>query len=339
MNQAEESNKINNIEVSIIVAVRNEEGYISKCLDSLVDQNVPRAKYEIILVDGMSDDRTREVIDGYSSRFPDIIRVFDNPHRIQSNGRNIGIKNARGRIIWMLDGHAYADSQFLSKLIRILNGLPCNVAGVGGIHLTPHDETFLGKVISEVQMSILGGLGTSFRQKGNSKYVDTVAFAAYRKNVLERIGFYDEKLVIGEDLELNWRIKKAGFKLMIYHDLVTYYYRKNSSLLSFLRRMVRYGIWRAVVTKKHPGSYRILFSIPVLIVISCALLPLLIFIYPLLATLILFGLTVYILAIEASSIYLSIKQGNAKYMISVFFYIIEHFGIGLGFIGGIFKRL
>lgn len=338
MTEADRFGKTNNIEVSIIVAVRNEEIYINKCLDSLLNQNFPHEKYEIIVIDGMSEDRTREVLDMYRSRYPDMIRTFDNPNRIQSYGRNVGIKKARGKIIWMFDGHAYADTQFLGKLVRILGGSPSNVAGVGGIHLPPNDETFLGKVISEVQMSILGGLGTSFRQKGNGIYVDTVAFTAYRKDMLDKIGSYDESLTIGEDLELNWRIKKAGFKLMVYRDLVTYYYRKHTSLPSLFKRMIRYGIWRAVVTKKHPDSFKLLFSAPVLIVISCAFLPLFVFVYPPLAAVILLGLTAYAIVILASSIYLSIMQRSIKYLVSAPVFILEHFGIGLGFIGGIFKR-
>jgi glycosyltransferase involved in cell wall biosynthesis len=326
-------------EVSVILAVRNEEGYIQKCLDSLIKQDFPHEKYEIIVIDGMSDDKTREMLALYRARFPSLVKMFDNPRRTQANGRNIGIRNAEGEIILIFSGHAYAHNQFFSTLIKALNTGPTDIAGVGGIHIPPEDETFIGKVMADVQMSILGGAGTSYRQPRRNAYVDTVVFCAYKKDILERIGLHDEKLDLGEDLELNWRIKKAGFKLMVCPDAISYYYRKHSSFMLLSKRMIKYGIWRAIVTKKHPDSFKIPFSIPVIMVISVTSLPVLIIFYPLLADVILLGLTLYIIAILTSSLYLLIKRRSIKYLISAPIYVIEHFSIGFGFIVGLFTKL
>ena len=326
-------------EVSVIVAIRNEEGYINKCLDSLIDQDFPSEKYEIIVIDGMSDDKTPEVLALYRTRFPSLIRIFTNSMKTQANGRNIGIRHADGEVVLIVGGHTCAHNQFLGPIIKALNASPIEVAGVGGIHIPPEDENFFGKVMADVQMSILGGVGTSFRPPRRDAYVDTVAFCAYKKNILERIGLYDKQFVIGEDIEMNWRIKKAGFKLMFCHDAIIYYYRKHSSFKQLSKHMIKYGVWRAIFTRKHLDSFKVIFFIPVVMIISIISLPIYIFLYPLLANAILLGLTFYLMAILASSLHLSIKRTSIRYMISAPIYAIEHFSFGLGYIAGLFRKL
>ncbi len=110
--------------ISVILAIRNEEEYICKCLDSLVEQNFSNGKYEIIIVDGMSTDKTREKINTYLNRFPTIIRIFDNPRKFQSSGRNIGIRNAKYKIVLIFDGHGIAESHYLNKVMESLRSAP-----------------------------------------------------------------------------------------------------------------------------------------------------------------------------------------------------------------------
>ncbi len=325
-------------DLSVIIAVRNEEGYIHRCLDSLIDQDLPHDKYEIIVIDGLSDDKTAELVDIYQRKFPNLVRACDNPKRIQAAGRNIGIKIAKSKVVLIFSGHVYADSQFLSTLIKALNSAPNLVAGVGGIHIPPEDESFFGKAMSDVQMSFLGGGGTSYRQHHKLTYVDTVAFCAYKKNIVESVGLHDENFDKGEDFELNYRIRKAGFKLMVCPQAISYYYRKHRSLKSFLQLMISYGIWRTLVTKKHPDSFKIQFAMPIIIISALAFLPVMMLLSPLLADVIFTGLTLYLIAILTSSLHLCIKRRNIKYLIAVPLYAVEHFGIGLGLIAGLFRK-
>ncbi len=326
-------------ELSVIVAIRNEEDHIERCLDSLIEQDLSHEKYEIIVVDGMSDDKTRELLDKCQTIFPSLVRTFDNPEKIQSVGRNIGIKNAKGKAILIFSGHACAHSQLLSTLINELNSSSYKVAGVGGIHLPPKDETGFGKVMADVQMSFLGGGGTSYRQHKRLTQVDTIAFCVYKKDIIEEVGLYDEKFHIAEDVELNRRIRKAGFNLMVCPQAITYYYRKHSSLKMLWKRMFLYGVWRTLLARKHPDSFGIQFFIPVIIIIGLAIFPVMIFLYPLLAIVILTGLMLYFVAILTSSLSLCIKRRSIKYLVSIPIYAIEHFGIGLGSIVGLFKHL
>jgi glycosyltransferase involved in cell wall biosynthesis len=324
-------------EVSVIVAVKNEEDYIHKCLDSLITQSFPQEKYEIIIIDGMSDDKTREIEAEYKTKFPNLVRLFDNPEGITSSGLNIGIKNAEGKIVVTFSGHAYAHTLFLSQLIETLNNARPEVAGVGSNHLPAEDEGPLGKVIAYVQDSILGGLGTSYRRR-NRRYVNSIAFCAYRKEILEDIKFDTRFGAL--DLELNWRIKKAGFKLMIRNDVAVYYYRRYNTFKKFAKKMISYGIWRAMVTKEHPDSFSILISLPVILILSTTSLPLVICYHSQLANVILLGLGVYLFAIMMSSLYISFKLKSIKYsMAAALIFVLEHFGYGFGFIIGLFSRL
>ena len=325
-------------QISVILAVRNEEGYIGRCLDSLIDQDMSPNKYEIIVVDGMSIDKTRQLLSEYRTKFPGLLRVFDNPQKIQSAGRNIGIRNAISSTVLIFSGHAYAQSRLLSTLIGLLNTAPKYVAGVGSIHCTPDDETFFGKVMADVQMSFLGGGGTSYRQHNRMRYVDTIAFCAYKKDIIEKIGLHDENLVITEDLDLNTRIRKAGFKLLVCPEAISYYYRRHNSLRLLWKRMVLYGVWRAIAARKHPKSFGVQFLMPIIVIVGLALLPAAIFLYPLLASLILVGLMLYLVTIFANSLYLCAKRRSLKYFLSFPIFAIEHFGIGVGLITGLFRK-
>jgi len=173
-------------EASVILAIRNEEGYIRKCLDSLINQNFNHERYEIIIIDGMSGDNTRKIISEYQDKFPDFIRIFDNPKIKPAFGRNIGIEHARGRTVVIFSGHAYAHGEYLNTLIKTLDSLPPDVVGVGGVHESPEDETLLGKITAEVQNTLIGGGPSSYRKKEKNSYVNTAAYVAYKKDIVKK---------------------------------------------------------------------------------------------------------------------------------------------------------
>lgn len=326
-------------DISIILAIRNEEPYIRKCLDSLINQNFVHHRYEIIIIDGMSEDNTRNIIKEYQVKFPDLIRIFDNHKKIQSAGRNIGIKHSRGRAITVFDGHSYVDEEYLNILIRTLDNTPSDVVGFGGILLAAEDETLFGRIMSDVQSSIVGGAGASFRPKIENTYVESVPFGTYKKHVFEKTGLYDERFAIGEDMELNYRIREAGFRLMITPEIKIFYYRKHNSFRSFSVRMFRYGLWKALVVKKQPRTFKILFAIPTLLLFAVVLLPALLFFYSVFTEMVITGLLIYLLTVLTSSLSLTIKHRDHHYMISFLMYVIEHFSIGAGFFVGLIKTI
>ena len=105
-------------DLSVILAVRNEESFIHKCLDSLINQDFSKDRYEIIVVDGMSDDKTRSIVIQYKIKYPSLITVLDNPKKIQAVGWNLGIKKAKGKIIQIFGGHVLAHSNYFNAIVR-----------------------------------------------------------------------------------------------------------------------------------------------------------------------------------------------------------------------------
>ncbi len=334
----EQDNKTKNKEISVIVAIRNEEAFIDKCLDSLINQDFLKNNYEIIVIDGLSDDKTREKISLYKKKYPNLIKIFDNPKKLQAPARNIGIKNAEGNKIVIFDGHACAHPQFLTKLLNELENCLPNVGGVGAVHSYPKDEIEFGKITGDVQNSFLGGAGTSFRLQGR-KYADHVAFAIYRKDFLEKIGLYDERFVIAEDVEINWRLKKAGFKLKICHEAKVYYYRKHNSLKLLSQRMLKYGKWKTLLTKKHPDAFKFFWLFPIILIFSIISLPVFIYFNIILEKIIIGALILYFILIISSSFHLIIKRKNFRYIIAIPIYLILHFSMGFGLLIGLFTKL
>ena len=171
------------------------------------------------------------------------------------------------------------------------------------------------------------------------KIVDTVAFPAYKRHVLDIVGFYDPRFVIGEDVELNLRIKKKGFKIMICPKIFTNYYRKYDSITRFAKKMFNYGIWRAIVVKKHPDSIKPVLILPsVLLAVLCSLPAILLFDTLYLTLYIAFSF-LYLGTLFVSSLRISVRQQDLRYMIAFLIYLIEHIIFGLGFIVGLFKKI
>jgi GT2 family glycosyltransferase len=328
-------------EISIILAVRNEEQYIRKCMDSLIKQDISPDKYEIIAIDGVSDDKTHEILSQFQSRFPHLIRIFDNPWKIQSIGRNIGIKHSKGQALIFFNGHCCADVRYVNTLLNALRSSPQEIAAVGAILAVPDDDTFFSKAIGYVQMSLLGGGGTTLRVSKKKKYFNEVALPVFKKEIVESVGLHDERLRDAEDLELTWKIRKKGYKITVCHDAIVYYYKRHNSFKLLAKKMIDIAISRALATKKHPSvpGFKLPMFIPVLMIISIGLLPIFVFFHSLLADIILATLAIYLLAVLFSSLHLSFKHGREYFLTFIGIYIVEHFCTGFGIIIGLSRSL
>ncbi|PYP29448.1 MAG: hypothetical protein DMD55_01410, partial [Gemmatimonadetes bacterium] len=145
--------------VSVIVPCRNEERYIARCLDSILASDYPRERLEVLVVDGQSDDRTRAILDDYVSRQP-IIRVLDNPRRIQPVALNIGIRASRGEILLRMDAHVVYPPNYISELVAALERTGAD--SVGGVLITvPGNQTPIGRAIA-IAMSHPFGVGNAY---------------------------------------------------------------------------------------------------------------------------------------------------------------------------------
>src|SRR5258708_10265827 len=207
--------------ISLIMPVRNEEEYISASLQSLVDQSYPVSECEIIVVDGRSSDRTREIIEEIRARNSQV-RSLDNPAGIVPTAMNIGIRAARGEVIIRADGHNVYAREYAANCVKCL--AETGADNVGGPWVTvAADESVGARLVAAILSSPFGVGNSKFRTSREEGFVDTVPFGAFRREIFDRVGMYNEKLVRNQDNELNARIRKAGGRIYLTPTLTTQY--------------------------------------------------------------------------------------------------------------------
>lgn len=227
--------------ISIICPTYNEEKYIANCIDSILASDYPKDKMEVIFIDGRSTDRTRTIIDSYSSTYP-FIKQLDNPHKIVPYAMNLGIDNSKGEIIIRLDAHASYPKNYFSVLVKGLQKYDADNVGVV-CKTDMLNENSKTKAIKQV-LSHKFGVGNSLFRVGIDKVteVDTVPFGCFRKDVFTRFGKYDYRLVRNQDIELNKRIKNGGGKIYLLPDsFCTYYAREEFKPL--MKNNYQNGLW------------------------------------------------------------------------------------------------
>ena len=255
--------------ISVVIPVYNEERYIEDCLNSLLLQDYPKEKMEWIFVDGMSTDKTRELINGYISKYPSLIRLLDNPNRTVPYAMNIGIASAKGTYIIRLDAHAEYSQDYISKCVYYLDTTDAD--NVGGVAETK-SKGFVGNAIAKMLSSRFGVGNSEFRTNGKSGYVDTVPFGAFRKEVFEKWGGYDERLTRNQDNEMNYRIRKNGGKIYLSSDIKLSYYCRDS-IKGIANMAFKNGMWNVITMKLCPGSMGVRHFVPLIFLLSILCLP------------------------------------------------------------------
>ncbi len=234
--------------VSIVIATRNEEKYIKKCLVSIAKQTYPLSLITIVVVDGKSEDKTVEIVKKFSQEYPKInLKLLSNPKRIAPTAFNIGIKATNGDIFIILGAHSTIDKNFVSEGIKILNTMP-EVVCVGG-PVKSIGQGFIGQTIA-MAMSSSFASGSSFRFSKKAKYVDTAGFGAYRRSIIKQVGLFDEKLVRNQDYEFNRRIIDKNKKIYLTPKIQSSYYVR-TSIKKLSKQYFGYGFWKVSVMKKN----------------------------------------------------------------------------------------
>jgi len=260
--------------VSVIVPCRNEGRFISECLGSIINNDYPKEKLEVLVVDGMSEDKTREIVEKYRRQYP-FLNLIDNPRKITPSAMNIGIKNSKGEIIIKMDAHCLYEKNYISKCVKHLK--ESGADNVGGVLKTlPAKDTLVAKAIA-ISLSHPFGAGSSYFRIGSKKprEVDTVAFGCYKKEVFEKIGLFNEKMAQIEDFELNWRLRKAGGKIILFPDIIAYYYPSSDNFKDFFWHNFTDGIW-ATYPLKYEFKVSLRHLIPLIFILT---LPLSIWLY------------------------------------------------------------
>ncbi len=233
--------------VSIVIPCRNEASYISACLDSIVASSFPKEFLSVYVCDGMSDDGTTEIIKGYSEKFP-YIHLIANEKRTTPYALNLGIKADNSDAVIILGAHSAVAEDFIEKNYAALFSDE-KVGCAGGI-LINNFENRVSRIIGYAMSQPFGVGNAHFRTGAKSGYVDTVAFGCYKREVFEKIGYFDEQLTRNQDDEFNYRLKKAGYEILLDTSIRSYYVVR-SSYKKLLRQYFQYGYWKVFVNQKH----------------------------------------------------------------------------------------
>lgn len=230
--------------VSIVITTLNVESTIDECLQSLVSMNYPNDRYEIIVVDGGSSDETRSIMQRHAIRFMEL------PGSSIGEGRNAGIKAAKGEIIAITDGDMVVPPEWLQELVEPF--ADPSVGAVGGPNLPHPDSNLFSRLVGLLPEE--GPMLNGAVCEVNHLLLYT-RNAAYRRDTLSKAGLFFEQAVAGEDPELNWRIVKAGYRLIFAPQAFVHHHHR-SNLRSFLRQHFRNGVGVGQITTVNPRVYR-----------------------------------------------------------------------------------
>lgn len=233
---------------SIILPCRNEEGYIAACLQSILATEYPHELLEILVVDGRSDDRTREIVEAFATRVP-IVRLVDNPEQVVPAALNLGIREATGDVIIRMDAHVVYPPDYVPRLVEAL--VESGADNVGGRLVTlPPTAGPVAQAIATALSHPLGVGNSHFRiGTRRPRWVDTVPFGCFRRDVFTRFGMFDEELVRNQDDEFNHRLIRRGGRILLVPDVVSFYYAR-ASLRQVARMYYQYGYFKPLAARK-----------------------------------------------------------------------------------------
>lgn len=311
--------------------VYNEEKYIENCIESLLLQDYPKNLMEWIFVDGMSSDKTRQLIEKYIKEYPQMIKLLSNPNKTVPYAMNIGIREAKGQFIIRLDAHADYSTDYISKCVYYLETTDAD--NVGGVAETK-SKGFVGNAIAKMLSSHFGVGNSEFRTNGESGYVDTVPFGAFRREVFEKWGGYDERLTRNQDNEMNYRIRKNGGKIFLSSDIKLSYYCRDS-IKGISDMAMKNGMWNVITMKLCPGSMGLRHFIPLMFLISLICLPIVSAFWHPIALLFIAELVLYLILDCAFSA--KKASGIKEFLLLIILFPIFHITYGAGSLKGLLK--
>lgn len=319
--------------VSVLVACWNEEKYISRCLDSIVASDYPKDRMEILVIDGMSGDATREIVKDYADRHP-LVRLVDNPQRYFPAAMNVGIRNARGDVIVITSAHSLCDPKYVSTCVRYQQESGAENVG-GALHIEPGVDTIVAQAIA-LTLSSPFGSGNAHVKTGVDQptWADTAAFGCYRRKLFEEIGLFDERLLGSSDIDFNRRILAAGGRILLVPDIVMLYFA-DPTLGAFSRHNFADGVWATYILKFQTRAWAWRHWVPMGFLLSLLVSAVLAPILPAFGLLFLAILGCYAIASLAASFQISARNKKIEYLLFLpLTFAIRHFAHGIGALYG-----
>lgn len=293
------------VEVSVVIPIKDEnDPYITSCLSSLKEITFS-GRFEVVVVKGGN----------------------------RAQARNFGIRISKGEIIAFIDSDCKAPSNWLSMLVNNLKRIP-TLGGVGGINVSPADDSNIGKAIDFVFSSYLGSLGSaSLYKPSKPKFVSALACinSAFWRKVLLEIGGFDEEFELCEDTNLSYKVRALGYKLLLVPSIYVEHYRRNT-IKDFAKQFFSYGVGRMrsmLTSRKYANKGTIVPFIGVL------LFPFVVWLLPMFALTL---LAAYLIVILLKGLQAVIKMKDVRFLFLVpLLFVVEHFSYFAGMIYGIKK--
>ena len=261
--------------VSVVIPCRNEAPYIRQVIDSVFQAERPTGGMEVIVVDGMSDDGTREILAELATKYGSDLNVLDNPARLVSPALNQGIRASRGAIIIRLDAHSYCDRDYFTKCVHWLH--QSGADNVGGITVCePSENTVAARALAQASSHPFGAGDAHYRAGVVSKprYVDTVPFGCFRRELFDEVGLFREDLDRSEDMEFNTRLRRNGGKVLLVPEIRSRY-QVRGTLRQIIPHYFRSGFGSIAPWKVGVAAAKFRHVVPMIFVASMLLLALL----------------------------------------------------------------
>lgn len=248
--------------VSLCVIARNEEEYLPSLLEDIEHQTFPHDRIEVVLVDSDSEDGTLDIMRQFaadkSAGFCDVI-LLSNPKRILPAGWNVAINGSSGDVLLRVDAHASIPSDFVEKSVETLES---GEEVCGGIRPTiVKDSTPWRETLHLAEESAFGSGVAPYRRGTGPQYSSSVFHGAYRRQVFERVGGFDERLFRTEDNEMHYRIRKAGYRIRLNPEIRSRQYVR-CSLRGMLKQKYSNGYWIGRTMYIEPHCFRPYHLVP-----------------------------------------------------------------------------
>jgi succinoglycan biosynthesis protein ExoA len=302
--------------VSIVVPCYNEQDTIGLLLDAIYEQTYNRNELEVVVADGMSTDDTRSrILEFVQSHGDLLVRIVENQERTIPSGLNIAIGAAGGEFIVRLDAHSIPYPDYVERCVTaLMHRRGDNVGGVWEIQ--PGGRNWIARAIATAASHPLGVGDARYRLGGVAQAVDTVPFGAYRKELVQRVGLYDENLLTNEDYELNVRIRQAGGQIWFDPQIRSIYFPR-ATLRQLLTQYWRYGFWKGKMIRRYPNTLRWRQLLPPLFILGILGLAILSLWVPVLYWMVIALIGFYLLVLGLSGIWMAWKKRDGSLVLGM----------------------
>ena len=327
------------LKLSICIIAYNEENFLPRLLEDIKSQEYPHEYTEVVLIDGMSQDKTKAIMEAFKAEDNGFynVQVLDNPKRIQAAGWNVAVDNFTGDVLSRIDAHTHIPSDFSRKVMADIEQGE-NVVGGKRPCLVESDSKW-AKMLLSTENALFGSSINSSRRSETKTYINTMFHASYRREVFEKVGHFNEKLIRTEDNEMHYRIREAGYKLLYDPEIISYQYAR-SSLKRMIKQKFGNGYWIGQTVKVCPRCLSLYHFVPLAFVLAIIVTSVIaVFGFPWLS-LIMWGL--YGLFAFVSMIIAMINDGFSFAMLLMpAIFPVLHVSYGIGTLCGLlnFKRL